>query len=70
MKIETLVEMMEQEEYQVLTCGEFAKLVRDSGVIEMESMEGNKKSVGNELDFLTDPEWQPTSVTHHTNRDK
>ena len=35
-----------------------------------EAISDVKKSVGDELDFLTDPEWNPTSVTMHTNKDK
>ena len=40
MKAETLIEMMEQPEYQVLTAGEFACIVRRSGIMDEEQDEG------------------------------
>lgn len=64
MKAITLITMMEQEEYQALTCKEFAKIVRTSGVLDKEFAE--------ELimpEFL-EGNWKPESVTMHTNKDK
>ena len=58
MKAETLIQMMEEDKYKDMTCKEFAMVVRRSGVIEEE-----------ELSFLTDPDWKPESVTHHTNKE-
>jgi len=58
MKAETLISMMEQEEYQALTCAEFAEIVRDSKVLEVE--------VGaNDLDFLK-AEWMPKDTNIET----
>ena len=34
MKLITLIEMMENPEYQSLSCGEFAHIVRRSGVLD------------------------------------
>ena len=56
MKLITLVEMMEKPEYQELTCAEFAQIVRRSGVLEEDE---------DELAFLTDPDWKPTSVIYN-----
>ena len=56
MKLTTLIEMMENPEYQSLSCGEFAHIVRRSGVLEEDE---------DELAFLTDPDWKPTSVIYN-----
>jgi len=61
MKVITLIEMMEQEEYQALTCAEFANIIRKSGVLENDLLE-------EEISFLTDKNWKAETVTHHTTR--
>ncbi len=60
MKAKTLIEMMKQEEYQALTCKEFAEIVERAGVIEDED--------GIPAFLKTD--FEPTSVQHYTNKDK
>ena len=62
MKAETLVQMMEQKNYQTLTCAKFAAVVRKSGVLEVEV-------AADDLEFLKE-EWMPREVIYHTNKDK
>jgi len=62
MKAIQLLEMLENEKYNQMTCSEFAAIVRKHWVIEEDEKE-------DDLDFLK-PDWMPKSVIHHTNKDR
>jgi len=57
MKTELLWRLLQNEEYAKMTVGEFVKAVKESWFMD------------EELAFLTDVNWKPTSVTHYTNRE-
>ena len=58
MKATTLVSMMEQEQYQSLTCAEFAAIIRKADVLEDDGIP----------EFLKEG-FTPTKVTHYTNKE-
>jgi len=54
LKIETLWELLQDERYACLTVSEFVEIIKDSRMMEER-----------ELEFLTDPDWTPETVTYY-----